>query len=350
MDHELPSISVIVTTYNEGKTIGAMLRNTVDLNYPGERLEILVVDGASTDETRKIVQQYTDDRRVRLVTQESRSGWNSGVQEGVDRANGDVIVLSGADVFYDRDAITRLCSHFGDPQVGAVTGRQLLFNSDETFATQMEREYRRSQDFVSVAESILDQPFDVKGEIVAVRKWIMNEAIERTGKAFGTQDAWTGTLDACVAFETKAQGKKLIFEPEATYSEYTPTSMRERLRMQVHRGKVLIESTSSYLWMIYKPRFGKFGMLIFPYHLAMLTLMPWVFLAGLGCVSLAALANPLYMLVFTPAILVAFTNRGRIFLCSFALAQVSLVRAMLLIATRKTSPIKRIESTRRLPN
>jgi cellulose synthase/poly-beta-1,6-N-acetylglucosamine synthase-like glycosyltransferase len=349
MSHELPSISVIIPTHNEEKTIGAMLRNTLDLNYPVGKLEILVVDGASTDGTRKIVQQYADESRVRLVTQESRSGWNSGVQEGVDRAKGDIIVLSGSDVFYDRDAMARLCSHFDDPQVGAVTGRQLLFNSDETFAAQMESEYRRTQDFVSAAESILDQPFDVKGEIVAVRKWILNAAIARTRKAYGAQDAWTGTLDVCVAFETKAQGKELIFEPEATYSEYAPASMRERVRMQVRRAKVLIESTSPYLWMIFEPRFGRFGMLIFPYHFLMLTILPWILLLGLMSICIAALSNPYYLILFVPIIVVVVPKKGRVLLSSFVIAQISLVLATCLVATRKTLLIKTIKSTRRLP-
>jgi cellulose synthase/poly-beta-1,6-N-acetylglucosamine synthase-like glycosyltransferase len=343
-DYGLPTISIIVPTHNEGKSIGAMLQNTLRLNYPIENIETIVVDGASTDETRQVVQQYADGKRLRLVAQESRSGWNSAVLEGVQKSKGNVIVLSGSEVFYDREAMTRLCAHFADPQVGAVTGKEILFNADEDLATRMEEEYRRAQDFVSMAESMLDQPFDVKGEIVAVRRSIMNAAIQRMGKAT------RGSLDACVAFETKAQGEKLIFEPEATYSEYAPTGIQERLGMQVRRGKVLIESVAIYLWMLWKPRYGNFGMLIFPCHFVMLTLLPWVFFVGLASVLLLALVNPYYIGVLTLAVAVAFWKKWRMLLISFLLSQLSLVLAMCMIATHRTLTIRRIDSTRRLPS
>ena len=342
-DFILPTISIIVPTYNEGTTIGSMIRNTLTVRYPPEKMEVLVVDGGSTDETCGAVEQFVEDKRVTLVRQQSRGGWNRAVEEGLRHARGDILVLSGSDVFYDGEAMIRLCAHFGDPEVGAVTGRQVLFNEDETFVTRMEREYQGSQDFVNAAESVLDQPFYVRGEIVAVKKWIMNAAVERVGNKAG------GSLDACVSFETKAQGQRLVFDPEATYSEYTPSTARDRLGMQVRRGKSLIESAARYVWMIWRPRFGTFGMLILPYHLAMLTVLPWIFFLGSVLILAAVLSHAYYLAVFIPAVGVALHKRGRMWLASFVLAQVSLGLAMCSIATRRTYLIKRIDSTRRIP-
>jgi len=342
MDSALPTISIIVATYNEERTIGAMLRNTLAVRYPTEKMEILVVDGASTDQTCKVVERV-DDKRVRLVRQVSRSGWNCAVQEGLRQAKGDIVVLSGADVFYDSEAMARLCGHFEDPQVGAATGRQVLFNDDETLSTRMEREYQKSQDFVSAAESILDQPFYSRGEIVAVRKWIMNAVAKRMGDGAG------GSLDAYVPFETKAQGQRFVFDPEAIYSEYAPSTVRERLGMQVRRGRQLIGSAARYAWMVWKPRFGKFGMLILPCHLAMLTVMPWVFLIGSLSITLATLSHPYYLCAFIPPVAIALQTRGRAWLASLALAQVSLALAMCSMVVGKTYLIKTVESTRRLP-
>jgi biofilm PGA synthesis N-glycosyltransferase PgaC len=339
----LPITSIIIPTYNEARTIGAMLRNSLDLDYPKGKLEIIVVDGASEDETLNIVKKYVDDGLVKLVAQQKRSGWNNAVREGLLHASGQVVVLSGSEVFYERQAMIRLCVHFADPLVGAAVGRQVLYNADESLATRMEREYRIPQDFISEAESRLDQPFDAKGEIVAVRRWILEKAIDRLENRAG------GTLDACIPFETKAQHMKLVFEPEANYSEYTPSSIQERLEMQVRRGKHLIESTLPYLWMTWNPSFGSFGVLIFPFHLLMIAAFPWILLVGLVSFSLAVASHPLCLVILIPSIVLSLSKKGRALLSSFVLAQISLVLAMCTIVIRKNLPIKRIDSTRRIP-
>ena len=339
---DLPTISIIVPTYNEGKTIGSLLRNHIGLDYPRERFEVIVVDSASKDNTCDVVSEYVKGGLVKLVREDRRSGWNNAVRNGVLHANGQVVVLSGSDVFYEKEAMIRLCEHFADPSTGAVVGRQVLFNADESLATQMERGYRGTQDRLIEWESMLDQPFDVKGEIVAVRKWILEKIIERT------KNQAVGVFDICIGFETKAQGMKLVFEPKATYSEYAPPTLRDRLGMQTRRAKLLIESTAFYLWMIWNPRFGKFGTLIFPFHLCMLVFFPWLFLVGFLSLLAAAVSNPFYLMILVLPIVASFSNRGRVLLISFAMAQISLVLAMCTIVTRKNLSIKRIDSTRRI--
>lgn len=340
---ELPTTSIIVPTYNECKTIGAMLRNTMGLAYPSGRIETIVVDGGSDDGTRDVVDEYVRNGSAKLVTQTKRSGWNDAVREGLMRANGEIAVLSGSEVFYEQRAITWLCDHFVDPRVGAVVGKQTLYNAGESLATQMEREYRISQDVLMAAESKIDQPFDVKGEILAVRKWILERAIERL------KYRSSGVLDACAAYETRAQGMRLVFEPRATYSEYAPRSIPERLGMQVRRGKILIESTLPYLWMVWNPRFGKFGTMIFPFHLFLLVAIPWLFFVGWISFFIGALSNPLYLMILSLPIAVSLSRRGRTLLSSFTMAQVSLAIAMGLIVINKNLTIKRIDSTRRIP-
>ena len=339
---DLPTVSIIVPTYNESNIIGSLLQNHIDLDYPRERFEVIVVDSASKDNTCDIVSEYVKSGLVRLVREDRRSGWNNAVRNGLLHANGQVVILSGSDVFYEKEAIIRLCEHFADPSAGAVVGKQVLFNADESLATQMETGYRAIQDRLIEWESMLDQPFDVKGEIVAVRKWILERLIERT------KNQARGVFDICIALETKAQGMKLVFEPKATYSEYTPPTIRDRLGMQTRRAKLLIESTAFYLWMIWNPRFGKFGTLIFPFHLCMLVVFPWLFLGGFLSLFAAAVSNPFYLMIFVLPIAVSFSNRGRVLLISFAMAQISLVLAMCTIVTRKDLPIRRIDSTRRV--
>jgi cellulose synthase/poly-beta-1,6-N-acetylglucosamine synthase-like glycosyltransferase len=327
-----------VPTYNEETVIGDMLENALEVDYPIDKMEILVVDSDSKDRTREIVEKYLIDSRVRLLS-ESRRGWNLAVKEACNQARGNVIVLSGADVLYHPDALKNLCIHFASVQIGAVAGRQVLLNENQTYATQLEAKYREWYHFMAQAESLIDQPFDVKGEIVAARKEIIRSILDRIGE--------TATVDACIPFETRACGLRLIYEPKATYSERAPLGIRERLRVQIRRGRNLIQSTFHYMWMLWRPQYGVFGMIIFPYHLALLIILPWVFLAGLGFYTASTLLHPLFGLILIPIVIVAMKKDWRIFLGSYLMSEIALAVGLLL-CTRRVPLIQRIDSTRKL--
>jgi len=338
----LPNVSIIIPAHNEERIIEAKIQNTLGLEYPEERIEAIIVDDGSTDGTRDIANRYVDGTHLRLFSRHSRGGYNSATKQGLHCARGDVVVLSGAEVLYERDAVAKLCDHFRFAGIGAVTGRQVILNDNETFATCMERDYRELQHFLSKAESMLDQPFDVKGEIVAVRRAILTSAFERMGATT------RGSIDCCVACETRAQGLRLVYEPTAIYSEYVPSTLRERFQMQTQRSKILIESTLMYLWMVWAPKYGKFGMIILPYHLSLLVLVPWIFFAGLGCLAVVTLSNPFYLAVLMPFAAAMFHRRGRVLLSSYVLAQLSLAMGACLIAARpKPYAPDKVESTRR---
>jgi cellulose synthase/poly-beta-1,6-N-acetylglucosamine synthase-like glycosyltransferase len=336
-DADLPRIAVVVPTYNEEAIIGAMLQNVLKVDYPVERMEILVVDSASKDRTREVIEGFLGDKRVRLIS-ESRRGWNLAVRLACQEAKGDVIVLSGADVFYRPDALRRMCVHFASHEVGAVTGRQVLLNQNESFATEMEGKYRKWQYFVTEAESLIDQPFDVKGEMIAARKPIITSVLERIGD--------TATVDTCIPLETRAQGYRLSYEPEAMYTESAALAAGERLHSQIRRGRNLIECTFHYLWMLWRPQYGIFGMLIFPYHFAWLALFPWVFFASIVCSLVATFYYPVCALLFLLAAVALTRKEWRVFVSSFLMGQTALAIGLLLCA-RKAPAIERIDSTRK---
>lgn len=336
-DEALPTVTIIIPTHNEERIIQEMLGNTLKLDYPANKMEIIVVDSASTDGTRDVVRKFLR-KSVKLVTQEERQGWNLAVRDAARHARGDVVILGGADVFYDNDAIRRLCARFKDPKVGAATGRQVLLDWNQTLATRMEKDYRRWQEFMTEAESRIDQPFDIKGEIIAVRRNILTAMLDRVRSR--------GSIDVCAPFETRAQGYTLVFERDATYSERAPLEVRNRFDMQVRRGKNLTESAMHYVWMVGRPRYGIFGMLILPYHLAMLTVMPWVFFAAVACVFVGTFIQPLFLIIVIAIALALLNKRVRTMFESFVLGEAALAAALPFALAHKKLAIKQIGSTR----
>lgn len=117
---ELPYISLIVTAHNEARRISAKLDNCLELDYPRERLEILVASDASNDGTDDIVASYAD-RGVRLVRAAQRQGKEWAQLLAVRAAAGEILVFSDVATKIPTDALRRLAVDFADPRIGAVS-------------------------------------------------------------------------------------------------------------------------------------------------------------------------------------------------------------------------------------
>src|SRR5690242_8910588 len=117
---DLPTVSLIIAAYNEEKIIEAKLENSLDLDYPREKLEI-VVASESTDKTDEIVQQFAE-RGVKLF-HFTRRGKAAMLFSSVPQLLGDIVVFSDANAMYSKDAIRKLVRNFADSRVGCVSGQ-----------------------------------------------------------------------------------------------------------------------------------------------------------------------------------------------------------------------------------
>jgi glycosyltransferase involved in cell wall biosynthesis len=116
-----PQISLIITAYNEEKRIGRKIDNSLQLDYPKDKLEIIVVSDASTDSTESIVKSYAD-RGVKLLAMPVRNGKHYAQGRGIQSAASDIVILTDATTFLDKDALTKIVRSYTDPSVGCVSG------------------------------------------------------------------------------------------------------------------------------------------------------------------------------------------------------------------------------------
>lgn len=126
LDYE-PTVSVLICAYNEGASIAKKLYGTLALDYPADKLEIIVVSDGSTDDTESIVQSFAD-VRVKLLRTSRRLGKTNAQNEGVRQCKGEVIVFSDATTVYHSLALKYLAANYRDVRVGAVSGRYKYFN------------------------------------------------------------------------------------------------------------------------------------------------------------------------------------------------------------------------------
>jgi cellulose synthase/poly-beta-1,6-N-acetylglucosamine synthase-like glycosyltransferase len=129
-----PSLSILIAACNEEANIEEKLRQTVHLDYPPDRLEILVLSDGSQDRTDEIVRSFPD-ARVRLVRVAERRGKTNAQNVGVKQAAGEVLVFSDATTIYHPQALRYLAANYQDPGVGAVSGRYQYFDSKQSSPT-----------------------------------------------------------------------------------------------------------------------------------------------------------------------------------------------------------------------
>ncbi|MEX2262803.1 MAG: glycosyltransferase family 2 protein [Bryobacteraceae bacterium] len=125
-----PQLTVLISAYNEEATIGEKIGQTLSLEYPHDKLEVLVVSDGSSDQTDEIVKSCPDPR-VQLLRIEERLGKTHAQNEGVKLSTGEIIVFSDATATYHSKALLYLAAPYADPRVGAVSGRYRYFDPTE---------------------------------------------------------------------------------------------------------------------------------------------------------------------------------------------------------------------------
>jgi cellulose synthase/poly-beta-1,6-N-acetylglucosamine synthase-like glycosyltransferase len=344
-DSDAPTISVIVPTYNEESVIEHRIENFKSIEYPHDKLQIVIVD-ASTDSTPEIIERMKDGSLdLTLIKQKERGSYNGAVTAGFWVSSGRIISITGAETEFAPDSLRQMTKHFSKKDVGVVTGRMVTGNQ-QMVSGKLERAYRDLYDFMRGAESAMDSCFDVKGELNAVRREIVAEILKMREIAAGK-----GSVDTCFAFQSRMMGMKTVYEPQAIYRENAPARLRESFQQTVRRGQVHIEAMSEYEEMFFNRNLGTFGLLIAPAHLAMVVILPLIF--GLQTLSLASLLviDPRNLLALTLIFLelsaIALSRHAQ----AFAKIQICLIGAMArLVLGRKTygSAHTRLASTRRV--
>lgn len=164
-----PSVSMIIPAYNEEAVIARKIRNSLELDYPSDRLEIVVVSDGSSDATERVAREAAGGR-IRLVFREDHQGKTACLNAVLPGLTGQIVVFTDANAFFLRDALTRLVAHFSNPRVGCVMG-ELQYRSEGSLNAALgEGLYWRYENFIKERESRLGSTIVGNGAIYAVRR------------------------------------------------------------------------------------------------------------------------------------------------------------------------------------
>jgi len=150
----MPSVTIIITAYNEEQALAAKLEDTLALDYPRNRLEVIVASDCSSDRTDEIACEFGG-RGVRLHRQPERLGKTAAQNAAVEWASGEIVVFSDATTFYQRNVLRTIMPNFADPTVGCVTGRVSYTDSTSSSVGHGTRSYWSYEFFLKKHESAI---------------------------------------------------------------------------------------------------------------------------------------------------------------------------------------------------
>jgi cellulose synthase/poly-beta-1,6-N-acetylglucosamine synthase-like glycosyltransferase len=168
-----PAVTFIITAYNEEGRIAKKLDNTLKLDYPRERLEILVASDSSSDRTDEVVRAYAD-RGVRLVRAPVRKGKEAAQKLAVDAARGEILVFSDVATILPAEAVANIVKSFHDPSVGCVSSVDRFIDRDGR--PSGEGAYVRYEMFLRSLETRVNSLVGLSGSFFAARREVCREA------------------------------------------------------------------------------------------------------------------------------------------------------------------------------
>jgi glycosyltransferase involved in cell wall biosynthesis len=176
-----PQISLIITAYNEEKRITQKLGNSLELDYPKDKLEIIVVSDASTDATEAIVRSFSHEE-VKLLIMPERHGKHYAQYRGILSSKSDIVVLTDATTFLEKDALSKIVRSYADPSVGCVSGE----DRPESAGGEVSGEgaYVRYEMKLRSFEERVDSIVGASGSFFSVRKSLCSAWIDDMSSDF----------------------------------------------------------------------------------------------------------------------------------------------------------------------
>ncbi|MAE38627.1 MAG: hypothetical protein CL969_03210 [Euryarchaeota archaeon] len=237
---DFPKMTVIICVRDEEMVIGGKLADLAANKYPQEKLEVLVIDTGSSDQTMQVVEEWISTSPefgplVRLLSTTSVAGKSAAVNLGLAESHleSEIILLTDADSRLSEGALERIGRWFLNPDIGAVCGRQQPIDYDGK--QQLDPgAYRTYYNRAREAESRLDSTPIFEGSLAAYRRSAINAGVVADSNADDSQ----------LALEARKQGLRAIHDPELHFFEAVPVTPTAIHTQRVRRAQGLVR----HLW------------------------------------------------------------------------------------------------------
>jgi cellulose synthase/poly-beta-1,6-N-acetylglucosamine synthase-like glycosyltransferase len=265
-------ITVVIPTYNESEVIDHRIKNLTEINYPPEKIHVIVVDDQSSDDTVELARSAFNKYAIsgEVFIKERRTGTNASVNLGVSKAKTEIVVTTDADVTFETDALNYAIGRLmSDEKIGAVCGELEPIVKEKSFTTSSEKAYRSVYGKICTWESNIYSTYCFNGPLIVLKK-----------EAFSPIPETHGASDAGMALRIIRNGYRCVYESSAKFYEYITGNLGQQRRQKLRRSARLLEATIYNIDLI-SPKYGKFGIFVLPLRILMFFVVPITFFTSI---------------------------------------------------------------------
>lgn len=254
---DMPSVSVIIPCWNEETTVVKTVESLLDLNYPKDKLFVVVIDDGSTDDTWNVIQQFKDNPQVRLFHKENEGSKYAVLNFGLDQIHTDIVGCLDADSRVDAQALMHSILPFSDSETMCVIP-SMVIDQPKTFMQHMQKPEYEVGSFLRKTLSSLNSLYIAPGPFSLFRRSVFDK--------IGYYIEAHHTEDLEIALRMQVNGMKLVYAPKSlvyTHGPKTwPALLKQRIRWTYGGMKNIL---SDYRHMMFKKRFGNLGAFVLPF-------------------------------------------------------------------------------------
>lgn len=270
---DYPSVTILVPVFNEQSTVDKTIQSLLKLNYPQEKLKIMIVDDGSKDDTWEIVKKYNSHPQI-LLHQKENGGKYTALNYGIANCSTEMIGCLDADSEVDADALLHIIPYFEDRDVGAVTPSLKIQNPDNILGLMQSAEYNMGV-FTRKILGFLDAQYVTPGPFSIFRKDIFSKV--------GNYKHAHNTEDLEMALRLQENHFKIVNAHKAVVYTVGPRTLYRLYKQRVRWTGGFIQNAIDYRRMILNPKYGNLGMLILP--VAMYSIVVTIFFLGFALIK-----------------------------------------------------------------
>jgi len=216
-----PEISLIIATYNEEAIIKKKIENTLSLDYPSNKIKLIIIADGSTDESVNIISRYS---QIQLLYEPKREGKVAAINRAMEFITTPFVIFCDANTFLNKESIREIVKHFLDPTIGAVAGEKKVMNlsGDQDTTGAGEGLYWKYESVLKQLDAKFYTVVGAAGELFSIRT-ALYEPVQN--------DVLLD--DFIISMEICKKGYKVMYEPRAYAAEAPSLTIKEEQKRKI---------------------------------------------------------------------------------------------------------------------
>ncbi|HET9825267.1 MAG TPA: glycosyltransferase family 2 protein [Chitinophagaceae bacterium] len=229
-DFELVPVTLVVAAYNEESTLNEKIKNTLEIDYPADLLQVIFITDGSTDGSSELVGQYPF---ITLLHQSHREGKSAAIKRAMRFVRTPVVIFSDANSMLNNGCIKAMIRHYADPRVGGVAGeKRISSNGHNSVIGDAEGLYWTYESFMKQQDSMFNTVVGAAGELFSIRT-----------ELFQMQEDNLILDDFIISMQVCLDGYKIQYEPRAYSMEHPSASLLEEEKRKIRIGAGAFQAT-----------------------------------------------------------------------------------------------------------